>query len=85
MDTTYARWILHLTGKYQLCGKRSQERPRQRLLDCEWDQNRSRGIKPCGLCDYYYYYYYYYYYKYRVVQYICNTAIFVTVLTYIQI
>jgi len=35
--------------KYQPCGKRSQGRLLKRILDCQWDQNRSRDLKPCKL------------------------------------
>jgi hypothetical protein len=29
----------------------TEERPLERLLDSKWDQNRSRGLKPCKLYD----------------------------------
>jgi len=34
----------HLITKYHPCGKRSQGWPFRRLVDCQWDQNRSQGI-----------------------------------------
>jgi hypothetical protein len=37
--------------KYQPCGKQSQGRPLRRLLDCQWDWNRSQGIKPFEIYD----------------------------------
>jgi len=36
----------HLIVKYEPCGKWSQGRPLQRLLDCSWDRNSSRDLKP---------------------------------------
>jgi len=37
--------------KYQPCGKESQGKPLERLLDSQWDRNRSRGLKPCKSYD----------------------------------
>ena len=41
----------HLIRKYQPCGKRSQGRPLKRLLDCQWEWDMSRVLKPCKLYD----------------------------------
>ena len=41
----------HLIMKYQPCGKRSQGRTLEKRLDCSWDWNRSRYLKPWKLYD----------------------------------
>jgi hypothetical protein len=43
--------MTQLNINYQPCGKRSQGRPLNRFLDCQWNQNKSRGLKSCRLYD----------------------------------
>jgi hypothetical protein len=43
--------LSHLIMKYQPCRKGSQERRLNRILDSQWDRNRSRGLTPCKLYD----------------------------------
>jgi len=43
--------LAHLIMKYQPCGPWSQRRILKRLLDCQTDRNRSRGLKPSKLYD----------------------------------
>jgi len=45
--------LSHLIMKYQSCGKGSKGRPLKRILDSQWDRNRSRGLTPCKLYDNY--------------------------------
>jgi len=48
----FDEWTDHTSlWKYQPCGKWSEGRTLKRLLDCQCDRKRLRGLKFCKLCD----------------------------------